>query len=104
MMHTPVSASPARIARSTGAAPRQRGSSEKCTFTKPSGSGVEQRDRQQLAERHDDAELGARRAHLVDDLAARSGVRTGSPSSLGGGLHRARVGARRAARAGGRAG
>ena len=32
MRQTPVSASPARMARSTGAAPRQRGSSEKCTF------------------------------------------------------------------------
>src|SRR4051794_26549934 len=31
--HTPVSSSPARIARSTGAAPRHRGSSEKCRFT-----------------------------------------------------------------------
>ena len=31
--HTPVSRSPARIARSTGAAPRHRGSSEKCRFT-----------------------------------------------------------------------
>jgi len=31
--HTPVSASPASTARSTGAAPRQRGSSEKCEFT-----------------------------------------------------------------------
>ena len=34
---TPVSVSPASIARSTGAAPRQRGSSEKWRFTKPSG-------------------------------------------------------------------
>ena len=33
---TPVRSSPARIARSTGAAPRQRGSSEKWTFTHPS--------------------------------------------------------------------
>ena len=40
MMHTPVSASPASIARSTGAAPRQRGSNEKCTFTNPSGTAV----------------------------------------------------------------
>jgi hypothetical protein len=35
---TPASASPARIARSTGAAPRQRGSSEKCRFTNGSSS------------------------------------------------------------------
>jgi hypothetical protein len=33
---TPVSASPARIARWIGAAPRQRGSSEACTFQQPS--------------------------------------------------------------------
>ena len=33
MRQTPVSRSPARMARSTGAAPRQRGSSEKCRFT-----------------------------------------------------------------------
>ena len=32
MIETPVSASPAMIARSTGAAPRQRGSSEGCTL------------------------------------------------------------------------
>ena len=33
MMHTPVSLSPARSARSTGAAPRHRGNSEKCALT-----------------------------------------------------------------------
>ena len=32
MIETPVSASPAMIARSTGAAPRQRGSSDGCTL------------------------------------------------------------------------
>ena len=36
--HTPVSSSPARTARSTGAAPRHRGRSEKCTFTMGSAS------------------------------------------------------------------
>ena len=61
MTHTPVSVSPARIARSTGAAPRQRGSSEKCTFTKPGRERVEQRRREELTERDDDAELGTRR-------------------------------------------
>src|SRR5438270_5768693 len=35
---TPVSLSPARMARSTGAAPRQRGRSEKCRFTMGSRS------------------------------------------------------------------
>ena len=38
MMETPVSASPARIARWMGAAPRQRGRSEACTFTHPAGA------------------------------------------------------------------
>ncbi len=33
MRQTPVSWSPARMARSTGAAPRQRGNNEKCRFT-----------------------------------------------------------------------
>ena len=69
MRSTPVSVSPARIARSTGAAPRQRGSSEKCRFTNPCGQRFEQRDREQLPERDDDSELGAARAHVVDDLA-----------------------------------
>ena len=41
MRQTPVTSSPARMARSTGAAPRQRGNSEKCTFTM--ASGVEHR-------------------------------------------------------------
>ena len=68
-MHTPVSRSPARIARSTGAAPRQRGSSEKCTLTNPCGHRLEQRGREQLPERDDDAELGADRRDVVDDLA-----------------------------------
>ena len=33
MIDTPVSASPAMIARSIGAAPRQRGSSDGCTLS-----------------------------------------------------------------------
>ena len=43
---TPVSSSPARIARSTGAAPRQRGSSDGCTLShsawSSSACGIEQ--------------------------------------------------------------
>jgi hypothetical protein len=35
MMLTPVSVSPASIARGIGAAPRQRGSSEACTLMQP---------------------------------------------------------------------
>ena len=42
MIETPVSASPAMIARSTGAAPRQRGSSDgwtlKISYAESSGS------------------------------------------------------------------
>ena len=45
----PVSRSPARIARSIGAAPRQRGSSEACRLTQPSRGRVEHRARQQQA-------------------------------------------------------
>ncbi len=92
MRHTPVSASPARIARSTGAAPRQRGSSEKCTFTNPSGSASRNGGREQLTERDDDAELGARsrrrrrstsraragRAHRQPELGAASFTGLGS--------------------------
>ena len=37
MTMTPVSASPAMMARATGAAPRQRGSSEACRLRQPSG-------------------------------------------------------------------
>jgi hypothetical protein len=33
MIDTPVRSSPAMIARSTGAAPRQRGSSDGCTLS-----------------------------------------------------------------------
>ena len=36
MMVTPLSASPAMMARLIGAAPRQRGSSEACTLKQPS--------------------------------------------------------------------
>jgi hypothetical protein len=35
MIATPVSLSPAMIARSSGAAPRQRGSSDGCTLSRP---------------------------------------------------------------------
>ena len=82
--HTPVSASPARIARSTGAAPRQRGSSEKCTFTKPSGSASSSATGQQLAERDDDAELARpTRARRRRPRAPSPGVRTGEAELLG---------------------
>ena len=56
MIETPVSASPAMIARSIGAAPRQRGSSDGWTLS--SSSSREQRLADQLAEGADDAELG----------------------------------------------
>ncbi len=36
--HTPLSASPAMMARLIGAAPRQRGSSEACRLKQPSGT------------------------------------------------------------------
>ena len=92
MMHTPVSASPARIARSTGAAPRQRGSSEKCTFTNPSGSASSSAGGRIWPNATTTPSSAPARGDLVDDLARRSGVRTGRPSSLRRGLHRARLG------------
>ncbi len=65
---TPVCASPASIARSTGAAPRQRGSSEKCTFTNPYRVASSSANGQQLPEGDHDAQIGLERAHLVRDL------------------------------------
>ena len=94
---TPVSVSPARIARSTGAAPRQRGSSEKCTLTKPERQRFEQRHREELTERDDDTELGARRAHVVDDLTRLHRRAHREPELLGRDAHRRRI-APRAAR------
>ena len=72
--HTPVRSSPARIARSTGAAPRHRGSSEKWRFT--IGSAVEQVRLDDPAVRDDDAEVGVD----VDEQSSGSAV-TASPSS-----------------------
>ena len=64
----------------------------------------EQRGRQDLAERDDDAELRAGVAHLVDDLAGALGRRDREPELLGRDLHRARDERRRRDRACGRAG
>ena len=89
-MSTPVSESPARIARSTGAAPRQRGSNEKCTLTKPDGSESSSATGKDLAEGHDHAQLRSGRRHLVDDLARRARCGDREPERLGRGLHRAR--------------
>ena len=49
MMVTPVSASPARMARWIGAAPRQRGSSEPWMLMQPSTGRVEERLGQDVA-------------------------------------------------------
>ena len=71
-MQTPVRSSPAMIARSIGAAPRQRGSSEGWTLS--IGELGEQRLADQLAEGADDDRLGpggarsARSAALVVDV------------------------------------
>ncbi len=81
MMQTPVSASPARMARSTGAAPRQRGSSEKCTFTNPSGTAVNSdsgRSCPKATTTPMSAPLAATSSVTSRD---RSGVRTGKPSA-----------------------
>ena len=105
MIVTPVRSSPAMIARSIGAAPRQRGSSDGCTFS--SSSSDEQRLADQLAEGAHDPELGL---GGPDPLASDSGASVASvrsdldPELLGG-----RRGGRRgepaaAAPRGGRAG
>ena len=59
MTMTPVSASPAMIARWIGAAPRQRGSSEACTLKQPSGTRLEDRLRQDQAIGDDHRGIGA---------------------------------------------
>ena len=73
MIETPVSTSPAMIARSIGAAPRQRGSSDGCTLS--SSKLREQRLADQLAEGADDAEIRPRGADPLERL--------GSSASLG---------------------
>ena len=65
--HTPVTSSPAMIARSTGAAPRHRGSSEKWRLI--IGSRAEHVRLDQLAEGDDDSELGIDAEHVVDGVA-----------------------------------
>jgi hypothetical protein len=55
MIPTPVSASPARIARWIGAAPRQRGSSEAWTLRQPSrGARAPARQDQPIGRDHRD--------------------------------------------------
>ena len=62
MIVTPVSVSPAMIARWIGAAPRQRGSSDACTLIMPSRGRSSSALRQDLAVGRDHAEVGAERA------------------------------------------
>ena len=94
--HTPVSASPARSARSTGAAPRQRGSSEKCTFTKPSGSASSNGTGSSCPNATTTPSCGARGAHVVDDLARLHRRAHREAERLGRDAHRRRIGARAA--------
>ena len=58
MIVTPVSASPARMAALIGEAPRQRGSSEACTFRQPCSRQRQHVRRQNLAEGGDDDQVG----------------------------------------------
>ena len=92
MRHTPVRSSPARIARSTGAAPRQRGRSEKCRFTIGTCSSTSRR--MMRPESHDDAELDVRVEHVADPVGHRepsssatcfTGVGTSALPGLAGG-------------------
>ena len=61
MMPTPVSASPARIARWTGAAPRQRGSSEPWTLRQPCRGASSTGARQDQAVGGDHRHIGVER-------------------------------------------
>ena len=65
MMVTPLSASPAMMARLIGAAPRQRGSSEAWMLKQPSGMRIENRLRQDQAIGDDHRGVGAVRAECV---------------------------------------
>ena len=84
MIVTPVSASPAMIARSTGAAPRQRGRSDGWTLSQ-SALG-EQLRRDEQAVRDDD---DGRRAEVEPRLEP-LGLQHGDPEPLGGDLGRRR--------------
>ena len=70
-----VTSSPAMIARCTGAAPRQAGSTEKCRLTQPCGGHVQQRRRDQGAVGDDrrgvDRELAQPRLELLVPRALR---------------------------------
>ena len=65
MRSTPVSSSPARIARWIGAAPRQRGSSEACTFQQPRRGIASTLARQDQTVGDDDHEIGHVIARVV---------------------------------------
>ena len=105
---TPVSRSPARIARWIGAAPRQRGSSEACTFQQPSRGMARIASRQDQAVGDDHQQVRLQRAQrmprvsailqrfgLLDRDAAQPALRC-----LTGDWPRARVRGRRGGRAG----
>ena len=78
---TPVSSSPARMARTTGLAPRQRGSSEKCTLTKPCAGHRQQVGRQDLAVGHHHGHVGGQRPQPVEVV--RRPAPAGSPPGPG---------------------
>ena len=90
MTHTPVSSSPASIARSTGAAPRQRGSSEKWRFTNPCRVAARSSGGRSWPKATTTPASASSAAISPTSSRARSGVRTGRPELLGRRLHRAR--------------
>ena len=98
--------SPASIARWIGAAPRQRGSSEACTFQQPKRRDVEDRLRQHQAVGDDDHQVGLQRAQGIARRArvfSVSGCSTGRPRCERLELDRRRRAARGRARRGDRA-
>src|SRR5581483_6010580 len=82
MRQTPVSASPARMARSTGAAPRHRGSSEKWTLTYPDGSAARTGGGISCPKATTTPSCAPLPAMSSRASLARSGVTTGRPSSV----------------------
>ena len=90
MMHTPASSSPERIARSIGAAPRQRGSSEACTFRQPCAGMDSTSAGSSMPYAATQMTSGWSAASACCSAASRSvfGVNTGTPRSHASRLHR----------------
>jgi hypothetical protein len=81
MIETPVSASPAMSARSTGAAPRHRGSSDGCTFSSSYRDSSGSRISAPNAQTHSASGLASAIRASIASSCSCSGCATSSPSS-----------------------